>query len=449
MNENKLTKIAKTKLVKTKLVLISLGCEKNLVDSEMILGLLKRDNIEIIDNVKKADVIIVNTCGFIKSAKEEAINTIFDCINDKKEGAKLIVTGCLVQRYLDELKEEIPEVDLWVPIKDYFRFGDLVYSLLHDTSYKAKCLEFDKRIISTPSHLAYVRISDGCNNRCTYCAIPLIRGNMHSRTIEDIHNEVCDLVKKGYIEICLISQDLSNYGYDLNTTLDCLLKDLVKIEGLKWLRLLYLYPDEITKEFIQTVKENKCILPYFDIPLQHASNKLLKYMHRRGTKEEVRDLINYIRKEIPDAIIRTTMIVGFPHETLKDFNELIDFVTEMEFNHLGAFTYSKEEDTESYKMGSQVSEKVKKERLNILMDKQKWLSLSQNKKMVGKTYDCIIESYDEIEDKFIGRTYAFAPDDIDGEVIITNNGYKKDIIGKMMKVEIVDSMFYDLLARFV
>lgn len=435
--------------MKKKITLISLGCEKNLVDSEMILGLLSKSDVEIIDDIKKADIIIINTCGFITSAKEEAINTIFDVLENKKEDAKVIVAGCLVERYQKELEKEIPEVDEWITISNYINFGNILKSYIQDDNLVDKYLKMEERIITTPSPLAYVRVSDGCLHKCAYCAIPLIRGKLKSRSEEEIVEEVKNLVKDGRKEICLISQDLSAYGYDIHTNLTSLLKKLVKIEGDFWIRLLYLYPSEIKDELIQVIKENKKILPYFDIPLQHASNKILKYMRRLGKKEDILNLLYKIRKEIPNAILRTTMMVGFPHESEKDFSELIDFIEEVKFNHLGAFTYSKEENTESYLMKPQVSEKVKKERLNILMDKQRWISLSLNRDFLGKVDDCIIEKYNSIDNTFSGRTYAFAPDDIDGEVIIENNkSYTADIIGKIMKIKVIDADFYDLKAEF-
>lgn len=433
-----------------KIALISLGCEKNLVDSEMILGLLKKSDIEIVNSMEDADIIIINTCGFIASAKEEAINTIFDALDFKKDGKKIIVCGCLVERYLDELKKEIKEVDEWIPIKDYYRFGDIIKQYLRDDSLALEYLKMDSRLISTPAHLAYVRIADGCLHRCSYCAIPLIRGNLKSRGEDEIVAEVLEYAKEGRTEICLISQDTSAYGYDIHTNLTSLLKKLIKIDGIKWFRLLYLYPSEIKDDLIKLIKENDKIIPYFDIPLQHASDKILKYMKRIGDLASIKALLTKIKKEIPSAILRTTMMVGFPHESEKDFNILLDFIKEFKFNHLGAFTYSKEEDTASFLMSGQVSEKVKKERLNILMDKQRWISFSLNKEMIGKTYDCIIEKYDEEEDKFYGRTYAFAPDDIDGMVIIDNNHkYDNNIISSFKKIEIIDADFYDLKAKWL
>lgn len=434
-----------------KVLNISLGCEKNLVDSEMIVGAFYKAKFIITTNIDEADIIIVNTCGFIDSAKEEAINTIVDVLEFKENGAKIIVTGCLVQRYHKELMKLLPEVDLWVPIRDYYRFGELLSDLLKD-DYNNLCIRMEDRILSTPPYMAYVRISDGCNNRCNYCAIPLIRGNFVSRKEDEIVSEVERLVENGVIEINLISQDLTNYGYDLrqngeNVTLVTLLKKLVKIAGIKWIRMLYLYPDEITDELIDLVSKEKNILPYFDIPIQHASDKMLKLMNRRGTNSEIKELVEKIRNKIPDAILRTTLIVGFPHETEEDFEFLKEYIKDVQFEHLGAFAYSREEDTKGYSMSNQVSKKVKNQRLSEILDTQKWVSLSKNREMIGKEYDCIIERYDEETNKFYGRTYAFAPDDIDGSVIID---FSEDIIiGDINKVYVYDADFYDLFAKIV
>ena len=434
-----------------KVLNISLGCEKNFVDSEMIVGAFYKAKFIITTNIDEADIIIVNTCGFIDSAKEEAINTIVDVLEFKENGAKIIVTGCLVQRYQQELMKLLPEVDLWVPIRDYYRFGELLSDLLKD-DYSNLCIRMEDRILSTPPYMAYVRISDGCNNRCNYCAIPLIRGNFVSRREDEIVSEIEKLVKNGVIEINLISQDLTNYGYDLrqngeNVTLVTLLKKLVKIDGIKWIRMLYLYPDEITDELIELVSKEKNILPYFDIPIQHASDKMLKLMNRRGTNSEIKELVEKIRNKIPDAILRTTLIVGFPHETNEDFEFLKEYIKDVPFEHLGAFAYSREEDTKGYSMSNQVSKKIKNQRLSEILDTQKWVSLSKNREMIGKEYDCIIERYDEETNKFYGRTYAFAPDDIDGSVIID---FSEDIIiGDINKVYVYDADFYDLFAKIV
>lgn len=436
---------------KKKIALISLGCEKNLVDSESILGIFDQNKYLIINDLNEADAIIINTCGFIVSAKEEAINTIFDCLEYQKNGTKIIVTGCLVQRYYDDLVKDIPEVDLYVPIRDYYKIGLLLEDLLLD-KFEHHCLSLLNRVISTPKHLAYVRISDGCNNRCAYCAIPLIRGEFKSRDPQEIIDEVKYLVKTNRKEICLISQDLTRYGQDLtNYSLSKLLKELVKIPGDYVIRLLYLYPDEITDELIQVIKDNDKIINYFDIPIQHASNKILKWMNRRGDKMFIKNLINKIRFLIPDSVIRTTIIVGFPHETEKDHQELLEFIKEMKFDHLGAFTYSKEEDTASYTMTAQVPKRLKEKRFNEVMETQKWISLKQNEKYLNNIYDCIIESYNEENNEYLGRIYAYAPDDIDGQVIIPCDDKDKEniTISSVVKVKIIDIDFYDIIGKII
>ena len=407
---------------KLRICLISLGCEKNLVDSEMILGFFEKNEAEITLDINDANVIVINTCGFITSAKQEAINTIFEALDYQENKAKIIVTGCLAQRYLDDLKKEIPEVDLYIPIRDYNNFGNLVKELFNDSKYENQSLNMHNRLLSTPSHLAYLKISEGCNNCCAYCAIPLIRGSFVSRSLEDIVLEFKYLVNSGRKEICLISQDLTKYGIDINLTLDYLLKELVKVEGDYKIRMLYLYPDEITDELIKVVKENDKILPYFDIPVQHGSDKILKWMNRRGNQEFINSLIKKIRNEIPNCVIRTTLIVGFPHESEKDFNILKEFIKLNKFDHLGCFTYSKEEGTTSYKMNNQVPEALKEKRMSEIMEIQRWISLNQNKKYLNNIYDCIIESYDEENDNYYGRGYMYAPDDIDGTIIKLNIG---------------------------
>lgn len=431
-----------------KIGLISLGCEKNLVDSEMILGLFKKANVEIVTDLSKANAIIINTCGFIESAKKEAIDTIFEALDYQENGAKIIVTGCLVQRYLEDLKKAIPEVDLYIPIRDYNHFGDLIMNLFNDNTFQNQCLSFDNRVLSTPPHLAYLKISEGCNNCCAYCAIPLIRGGFVSRPQEEIITEFKYLVSTGRKEICLISQDLTKYGIDLkDMSLAKLLKELVKIEGDYVIRLLYLYPDEITDELIDVVKNNDKILNYFDIPVQHASDKVLKWMGRRGNEELINNLLDKIRKEIPDVVLRTTVMVGFPHESEKDFEILKQFIERNKFDHLGAFTYSREENTKAYKMNMQVPQKVKEKRLDEVMEVQKWISYNQNKKYLNKVYDCIVESFDSENNQYYGRGYMHAPDDIDGEIIIKTS---KDLsISNKYKVKIIDTDFFDIYGEVI
>ena len=425
-----------------KTCLVSLGCEKNLVDSEIILGMLAKGGFKIYPNKEGADLIIINTCGFIESAKQEAIDEILDSLDYKEDGAKIVVTGCLAQRYFDELKSELPEVDLFIPIRDYYRFGELLADLFKEAKYHDLCFDAMNRFVSTPKHLAYVRISEGCNNRCTYCAIPLIRGSFISRPEEDVLKEIEMLVKEGRYEICLISQDLTRYGSDLGTTsLASLIHKASQIEGNFKIRLLYLYPDEITDELISEVAANPKVMNYFDIPLQHISTHILRDMHRRGDEAFVRELIGKIRTNMPDAIIRTTMIVGFPGETEDDQKQLLKFVQDIGFNHLGAFTYSKEEDTPAFDLPNQIAEDIKFKRYNELMETQKFISMHKNEEFIGKTYECVIEEFDG--EFYHGRGYMFAPDDIDGTIFITSS--KELEIGNVYDVKIIDREFYDLI----
>lgn len=428
---------------------ISLGCSKNLVDSELIMGMLKKNRIEIIKDLKKADVIIINTCGFIESAKEEAINTILECASKKKENANIIVCGCLSQRYKEDLKKELPEVSEFIKIDEYDKIGEILRPYF-DVPLSYNSLNYHNRFIQTMDHFSYVKISEGCNNRCTYCAIPLIRGNFRSRDKKEILDEVNTLVKNDVKEIVLISQDLTRYGTDFvgenKSSLSELLQEIAKIEGLFKVRLLYLYPDEITDALLYTIKNNeKKIIPYFDIPIQHASDKILKKMNRRGSQAFLRELFTKIRNLIPGAILRTTLIVGFPQESNEDFEILKKFIQEIEFNHLGCFAYSREEDTESFKMRGQIREKVKIKRVNEIMEIQKWISLKQNRKQIDKITYAIIEGYNNEYQKYIGRNDYFAPDDIDGYILVDSN--KDLLIGDLVFVKIKDCDFYDLVGE--
>lgn len=428
-----------------KLGIISLGCSKNLVDSELILGLMNDFGFDITNDIKKADFIVVNTCGFIESAKEEAINTILDVCDYQKKGKKIIVTGCLVQRYLDDLKKSIPEVDLYVPIKDYPHIGDII-SKKFNLKKTNESLYHHKRVLTTKPHTVYLRISDGCDHRCHYCAIPLIRGGYVSRPLNDIVEEAKELASNGAIEINLISQDTSYYGYDFKdgTNLVTLLKKLVKIDNVKY-RMLYLYPDWVTDELIEFIKNNDGIMPYFDVPIQHASNKILKSMNRISTKELMLDRFNKIRKEIPEAVLRTTVIVGYPGETKEDYQELLDFIKEVKFDRLGCFTYSKEEDTIAYDLKPVVRKDVSRKRMENLMELQEKIALERGKTFVGKKMKVCIEAYDFNELAYTGRSYSFAPDDIDGRIYV----YSKDElkIGNVYEVEIIDNDEFNLSGR--
>lgn len=432
--------------------LITLGCAKNEVDSEMFLGFLKNTGFELTNEIQNADLIIINTCGFIKSAKEEAIETILDMAEYKKKGKckHLFVVGCLAKRYKNEIIKNFPEVDLVIGVDEYNNI-DKIFSKYFNGNFKHK-LEFNDRIVSTLFPTAYIRISDGCNNRCHYCAIPLIRGGLKSRKIEDIVLEAKNLVKKGVRELVVIAQDTTSYGIDIykKPMLYELLKELSKIDELKWIRVLYMYPGKITDELIEEFKTNSKICRYFDIPLQHISDKMLKNMNRHTNKKEIYDLIHKIRKEIPDAVIRTTLMVGYQGETTDDFNEMLDAVKEFKFERLGAFTYSKEDDTVACTMKGDILEKVKKNRYKILMEEQqKQVGEFMNSK-IGQVFEVLVQDVDENEKYFVARSYMDAPD-VDPKMLIKINKLSSEsvIIGDFCKVKIIGIKGYDYICEYV
>ena len=421
-----------------KVALISLGCAKNLVDSENILGLFLKNNYQVVSNKEEADILIINTCGFIEASKKESIDVILDNINHKQ---KVVVTGCLVNRYVEELKKEIPEVDLWIPIRDYPRFNELLNSLDKDvTNYEG--LNDNYRLVSTGSYSAYLKIGEGCSNCCTYCAIPLIRGPYVSRPFNAIINEAKKLAKDGYKELIVLEQDTTRYGLDLKEkkTIVDLLKELVIIPGLEYVRLLYLYPDEITDELIDLIAKEEKLTPYFDIPIQHSEDQILKSMNRRGDKAYLINLFNKIRTKIPSAIIRTTVMVGFPGETEKDFDNLMKFIEEVKFDHLGAFKYSKEEGTASYHFPHQVREKTKQRRLDALMELQQKISYEQNKKHINEVMTGLVVGKEN--DYYLLRSYYNAPDDVDGKILFSSSKTLNE--GDKVKVLIKESYVYDL-----
>ena len=421
-----------------KVALISLGCAKNLVDSENILGLLLKNNYQIVSNKKEADILIINTCGFIEASKKESIDVILDNINHKQ---KVVVTGCLVNRYVEELKKEIPEVDLWIPIRDYPRFNVFLKTLDKDiTNYEG--LNDDYRLVSTGSYSAYLKIGEGCSNCCSYCAIPLIRGPYVSRPFNSVISEAKKLASEGYKELIVLEQDTTRYGLDLKEkkTIVDLLKELVAIPGLEYVRLLYLYPDEITDELIDLIAKEEKLTPYFDIPIQHSEDTILKAMNRRGNKAFLKNLFNKIRTKIPHAILRTTVMVGFPGETEKDFNNLMKFIEEIKFDHLGAFKYSKEEGTTSYNYPHQVREKTKQRRLDALMELQQKISYEQNKKHIDEVMTGLVVGQEN--GYYLLRSYFNAPDDVDGKILFSSS--KKLNEGDKVKVLIKESYVYDL-----
>lgn len=433
--------------------LVTLGCSKNQVDSEMILGFFKKNNFSIVNSPEEADIIIVNTCGFIESAKMEAIDTLLEMAEYKENGIckALIATGCLVKRYKNEIIEELPEVDLCIGIDEYENIDNILSDFFNQKFLNCK-LDFNNRIISTNFPCAYIRISDGCDNRCSYCAIPSIRGNFKSRKIEDILEEVSGLANKGISEFCIISQDTSKYGLDIYGKLKLaeLLNKMSKIDGVKWIRILYMYLFETTDELIEEISKNNKVCKYFDIPIQHLSDKMLKSMNRHDTKEIIFDRIEKIREMVPNVILRTTVITGFPGETKEDFNEMLEGIKTLKFDRLGAFAFSREEGTFAYDMKGQLPEEIKEERLKKVFEVQKEVSFNANKNRIGKEYEVIVEDVSEDENYFVCRSMFEAPD-VDGRIYIKidEESVNKVIVGEYSKVKIIDFNEYDLFAKVI
>ena len=429
---------------------VSLGCSKNLIDTEMAIGLFKRNNFEIVNDVEKAEIIIINTCGFIESAKQEAINTILEMAEYKEKGTckYLIVMGCLVQRYRKELQKALPEVDLFIEINDYANYWDKILELLDEKEKPNKInnLCYMDRVISTGNKTAYLKIAEGCSNRCTYCAIPYIRGPYVSRPMEEVLEEAKKLAKDGIKELIVIAQDTTRYGEDLYGTskLSDLLNELCKIDGFEWIRFLYAYPESITDELIQIVKNNPKICNYFDIPIQHISDSVLKRMNRKCTGESIRKTIAKLRQEIPDVVVRTTVMVGFPGETKEDFDELYNFVKETKFDKLGAFTYSKEDGTPAARLKEQIHPATKKKRYNLIMSTAKNISAEKLKSYIGKEYKVLVEDT-TFDYKFcVGRSYMDIPD-TDGMVIIKDCDTK--LVGEFVNCKVTAVNNYDLIAK--
>lgn len=429
---------------------VSLGCSKNLIDTEMAIGLFKRNNFEIVNDVEKAEIIIVNTCGFIESAKQEAINTILEMAEYKEKGTckYLVVMGCLVQRYKKELQKALPEVDLFIEINDYGSYWDKILELL-DEEEKPDTINnlcYMDRVISTGNKTAYLKIAEGCSNRCTYCAIPYIRGHYVSRPMEEVLEEAKKLATAGIKELIVIAQDTTRYGEDLygESKLSDLLNELCKIDGFEWIRFLYAYPESITDELIQTVKNNPKICNYFDIPIQHISDSVLRRMNRRTTGKQIEELINKIKKQIPDVILRTSLIVGFPGETEEDFNKLYEFVKKGYFDKLGVFTYSKEDGTPAARLKEQIHPATKKKRYNLIMSVAKDISAEKLKSYIGKEYNVLVEDT-TFDHKFcVGRSYMDIPD-TDGMVIIKDCDAK--LVGEFVNCKVTAVNNYDLIAK--
>ena len=429
-----------------KLGLISLGCAKNLVDSEMILSLFKRNDFEIVNDEKEADVILINTCGFIDASKQESIDTIIEM---SKLNKILVVTGCLVERYKEELKKELPEVDLFISIKEYPIFGELLEKVIRNKKIQG-CLDLSKRVLSTRPYTAYLKISEGCNNCCSYCAIPLIRGSFKSIDKYDLIRQANILKEQGIKELVVISQDTTKYGEDIkdyDTDIVDLLKSLLEIKEFKFIRLLYLYPNEITDELIDLIGKEPRLTPYFDIPIQHSSDHMLREMNRHGDKKLLIDLFKRIKERVPNAILRTTLIVGFPGESEEDFEDLKDFVKKTQFTHLGAFTYSREEGTKSYDFDNQIPEEIKEKRYKEIMEIQSRISLKKNKLEIGRVHKGLVIDYDVEEDLYLLRSYWNAPDDIDGSIYFSSDKPLEE--GSEVEVIIEDCDNYNLYGKLL
>ncbi len=400
-----------------KIGVISLGCAKNLVDTENVLGLLKQSNQEIVTAYDEADAIIVNTCGFIDAAKSEAIDTILEVADYKQRNLKkLIVMGCLAKRYKPQLEKEMPEVDRFISIDEYSAIGSILTEVLGVKISNNYGLT--PRILSGKPWMAYLSISDGCNNRCAFCAIPFIRGNLHSVEMDKVIAEAKRLASIGVKEITLVAQDCTRYGFDFDgkSHLSELLKELDQIEGIEWIRMLYMYPDEMEDGLIETIKNAKHVLPYFDIPTQHGSSNTLKRMRRKTSREQILDRVHKIREEIPNATLRTTMISGFPEETLEEHEESLSLVKQIQWNRLGVFTYSREEGTAAYDMNDNVPQEEKERRRKEIMDAQEIIAHDLLKKEIGNVERVLIERTDPLTHMYIGRTAKMAPDNVDGNV---------------------------------
>lgn len=440
-----------------KFALISLGCSKNLVDSENFIGILvNKKGFEVTSELNEADMIIVNTCGFIGDAKKESIETILEVSELKETGnlKKIIVTGCLAQRYAKEILKELPEVDAVIGTGEIDKIEKVVDEILNDKHpVETSSMDFlananTDRILTTASHTAYLKISEGCDRRCTYCIIPQLRGRLRSRTIEDILVEANNLVKSGVRELNLLAQETTEYGIDLykEKSLAKLMKELVKIEDLKWLRTYYMYPDSVTDELIQVMKTEDKICKYFDIPIQHVSDSILQNMGRAKTGAHLKDILYRIRKEIPNATFRTSVIVGFPGETQENFEELRDFLEEFQFDYVGVFKYSREEDTKAYDMDNQVPEEIKEERWVELTNLQSKIAENKNRAMLGQTVEVMIDGVStESEYLLEGRTKGQALE-IDGKVL-TNDGTAKP--GEIVKVKLEQNFDYDFIGPIV
>ena len=439
-----------------KLLFVSLGCDKNLVDSEEMLGLLTGNGFEIVDDETEAEAIVVNTCCFINDAKEESVNTILEMAEYKKTGSckVLVVTGCMAQRYKNEIIEEVPEVDAVLGTTSY---GDILKAIreamegkhfqeFKDIDYLPEKL--GKRVLTTGGHFGYLKIAEGCDKHCTYCIIPKLRGKFRSVPMERLVTQAKEMAEEGVKELILVAQETTVYGTDIygKKSLHILLKELCKIKGIRWIRVLYCYPEEIYDELIQTMKEEKKICHYLDLPIQHASDRILKRMGRRTSKQQLIDTITKLRKEIPDIALRTTLITGFPGETQEQHEEVMEFVDEMEFERLGVFTYSPEEDTPAATMPDQIDEEVKEDRQADIMELQQEIVFDQAEDMIGKEVLVMIEGKVADENAYVGRTYRDAPN-VDGLIFVNTD--EELMTGDFAKVKVTGAAEYDLIGELM
>ena len=437
----------------TKVGFISLGCCKNLVDTEVMLYNLHAAGFEITPDEEEAEIIVINTCGFIESAKQEAIDNILDAAELKKWGKcrHIIATGCLVERYREEVMNELPEIDALVGIGSLCDIAEACKAVMRGEKYTSfrdkETMDLGgDRIITTDPHTAYLKVSEGCDNLCTYCAIPLIRGGHRSRTIEDIVSEAKDLEKMGIKELNLIAQDTTRYGLDIygEYSLAKLVKAITKETSIPWIRLLYCYPDKITDELIEELRSNDRLVKYMDIPVQHIADSVLKRMNRHGGKALILETIKRLRERVPDIVLRTTAMVGFPGETDEDFTELCEFVKETKFERFGAFTFSPEEGTAAAEMTDQIDEQVKQDRYDVLMQTQLTVSEEKNAEKIGKTFTVLCDGYDSIAEIYYGRSYADAPD-VDGKVYFKSKN--KVNPGEFVSVKVTEALDYDVIGE--
>lgn len=439
-----------------KVGMVSLGCAKNQVDAEMLMATLKNAGYELSDDAALADVAIVNTCGFIESAKQESIDEILELAKLKAEGKikAIVVTGCLAERYKDEILKELPEVDAVAGIGANADIAGIIFKTLQGERPEAfppktQLPLCGERVQSTPSYFAYIKVAEGCDNCCAYCAIPSIRGRYRSRTIENVVEEAKQLAQNGTKELIVIAQDTTRYGEDLygHLALPELLKELCKIDGIRWIRMLYCYPDYITDELLQTMAQQEKIVKYMDLPLQHCNGRVLKAMNRRGDRESLTALIQKMRVMVPGLVLRTTLITGFPGETDEEFTDLAEFVKEIRFERLGCFAYSQEEGTLAATMPNQIDEEVKNHRMEIIMEEQMRIMQENGEAQIGKTVTVLTEGFDRYAECYFGRSYADAPD-IDGKVFFTVSG-KKPRYGQFVQVNIGDCMDCDLTGEMM